>query len=89
MERFPSASTARMFLECRGDQHAWPIGKSKLTINWLCQRCNNGWMSRLESRTKPIVESILDEKLTTIDSGADDGCLEPFLFKALQPSKRF
>jgi hypothetical protein len=70
MERFPSASTARMFSERRGDQRAWSIGKPKLTIKWLCQLCNNGWMSRLESRTKPIVESILDDKLTTIDAAA-------------------
>jgi hypothetical protein len=70
MERFPSASTARMSSERRGDQRDWSIGKPKLTIKWLCQPCNNGWMSRLESKTKPIVESILDKKLTTIDAAA-------------------
>jgi hypothetical protein len=70
MERFPAASTARMFSERRGDQRNWSITKPKLLIKWLCQPCNNGWMSRLEARTKPIVTAILDETLSTIDTAA-------------------
>jgi hypothetical protein len=59
-----------MFSERRGDQRDWSITKPKLLIKWLCQPCNNGWMSRLEAKTKPIVTSILDETLSTIDTAA-------------------
>jgi hypothetical protein len=71
MKRFPSASTARMFAERRGGPLSdWPITKPKLPVKWLCASCNNGWMSRLEREVKPIIESILDEKLNAIDASA-------------------
>ncbi len=41
--------------------------KPKLVVNWLCAKCNNGWMSRIESKTKPVLVSILDDKLSVID----------------------
>jgi hypothetical protein len=69
MKRFPAASTARMFAERRGDQLGdWAIAKPKLVVKWLCGSCNNGWMSRLESKAKPIIEGILCEKINEIDT---------------------
>jgi hypothetical protein len=69
MKRFPSPSTARVFAERRGGPiSVWSITKPKLTVKWLCGSCNNGWMSRLECEAKPIIESILDERLNAIDA---------------------
>lgn len=48
----------------------WPNVQPRLAVKWLCGSCNNGWMSRLESRAKPLVEAILVDKLTTLDSKA-------------------
>jgi hypothetical protein len=71
MKRFPVASTARMFAERRGGPLSdWPITKPKLPVKWVCASCNNGWMSRLECEVKPIIESILEERLTAIDAAA-------------------
>jgi len=71
MKRFPAASSARMFAERRGGPLSdWPITKPKLPLKWLCASCNSGWMSRLEREVKPIIESILDEKVNAIDASA-------------------
>jgi len=48
----------------------WPITKPRLQVKWLCDFCNNGWMSRLENEAKPALESILDDKLKDIDPSA-------------------
>jgi hypothetical protein len=71
MKRFPVPATARMFAERGGsDLREWAITKPKLTVKWLCRPCNNGWMSNLESRAKPVIESILDDRLTSLDAAA-------------------
>ncbi|MEE8553371.1 MAG: hypothetical protein V3S72_08735 [Desulfobacterales bacterium] len=44
--------------------------KPRLTVKWLCAKCNNGWMSRIESNTKPILISILEDKLNAMDSSS-------------------
>jgi hypothetical protein len=63
--------TARMFAERGGKQLPdWPAMKARLVVKWLCAACNNGWMSQLETDTKPIVESILTDKLTVLDAAA-------------------
>jgi hypothetical protein len=71
MERFPSTGKGRMFTERRGGQLSdWAITKPKLPVKWVCKSCNSGWMSQMESKTKPIVESILDERANRIDPSA-------------------
>jgi hypothetical protein len=71
MNRFPVPKTARMFAERGGRQlPSWQLAEPRLIVRWLCRACNNGWMSDLEGETKPIVESILDEKLNAIDASA-------------------
>lgn len=69
MKRFPTSSTSRMDAE-RGGQKlgSWCMARPGLRVKWLCASCNNGWMSRLENETKPILESILDDKLKDIDA---------------------
>jgi hypothetical protein len=69
VERFPSTGRARMFTERRGGQLSdWAMNKPKLPVKWVCKLCNNGWMSRMESKTKSIMESILDDKVNEMDS---------------------
>lgn len=71
IKRFPVSSTARIDAE-RGGRNLgnWPTVKPKLQVKWLCPSCNNGWMSRLENEAKPVLVSILDDKLKDIDASA-------------------
>jgi len=71
MKRFPASNTSYMDAERGGRKlGSWPMAKPKLLVNWLCAKCNNGWMSRIESKTKPVIESILDDKLSVINSSS-------------------
>lgn len=69
MTRFPGTGTARMDADL-GGRHLgnWPTAKPRLQVRRLCHSCNNGWMSRLEGETKPLVQSILDDKLSTLEA---------------------
>lgn len=68
-KRFPSSDASRMEAERGGHKLGiWQTKTSKLLpARCVCENCNNGWMSKLEVEMKPIVESILDEKLKAID----------------------
>ena len=69
MNRFPISSTARIDAQRGGRTLGnWPAAKPKLQVKWLCASCNNGWMSKLENEAKPVLESILDDKLKDIDA---------------------
>jgi len=71
MKRFPVSDTARIDAERRGRNLGnWPTTKPRLRVKWLCRSCNNGWMSRLENEAKPVIESILDDKLKDLDASA-------------------
>lgn len=71
MNRFPISSTARIDAEIGGRTLVnWPTAKPKLQVRRLCPSCNNGWMSKLENEAKPVLESILDDKLKDIDASA-------------------
>lgn len=71
MKRFPTSRTSRMDAE-RGGQKLgnWCMTKPGIRVKWLCASCNNGWMSRLEMEAKPLLESILDDKLKEIDASS-------------------
>lgn len=53
----------------RDEKWSWPLAKSALKVKFVCARCNNGWMSRLENRVKPIICALLSEDTITLDSG--------------------
>jgi len=65
----PSSDIARTYAE-RGGRNLgdWPT--KELLVKRVCPDCNNGWMSRLENNAKPILESILDDKLGALDAPA-------------------
>lgn len=69
-KRFQS-DDARVFAERRGASlGSWRPGNTGLRVKRVCALCNNGWMSGLENDAKPLVESILDDRLTCISPGA-------------------
>ena len=46
-------------------QNSWRAGKYPLRTGNVCKNCNNGWMSDLENRVKPIIERFfLDEQVS-------------------------
>lgn len=68
VKRFPVSTNARMFMERAGvELPDWPVTRPRLALKWLCAACNNGWMSRLEAKAKPIIESLLEDTSTSID----------------------
>lgn len=71
MKRFPSSDKARTFAEI-GVRNIgnWPMAKPRLPLKRVCRTCNNGWMSRLENEAKPVIESILDDKIKAVDASA-------------------
>jgi hypothetical protein len=40
-----------------------------VTIKCVCTECNNGWMSKLEARIKPLVGSLMQDISTSLDIG--------------------
>jgi hypothetical protein len=38
----------------------------RITVRSVCKKCNNGWMSNLQNKAKPIIEGLLDETNTTL-----------------------
>lgn len=47
---------------------AWLFNEPNLKIRCVCKTCNNGWMSRLENRVKPIVLGLIENSLKLISS---------------------
>jgi hypothetical protein len=45
---------------------SWPQKQFTLTVGAVCGTCNNGWMSKLEGRLKPLFEAAFDGKVTRL-----------------------
>ena len=39
-------------------------------VRIVCERCNNGWMSKLESQAKPILRSLISDEAAVIEAAA-------------------
>jgi hypothetical protein len=39
-----------------GDRHEWERNPFREKTGFVCRRCNNGWMSRLERAARPVLE---------------------------------
>jgi hypothetical protein len=48
----------------------WRHRRPELSVRCVCSSCNNGWMSDLENRVKPLLEPMLDGKRTILDFAA-------------------
>jgi len=46
---------------------SWRTKSPAISVKRVCRACNNGWMSRLESRAKPVIESLIDDRLDVLD----------------------
>ena len=44
----------------------WRVEMPALVVRRVCETCNNGWMSRLQNRTKPIIERLWNEPNVTL-----------------------
>jgi hypothetical protein len=43
-----------------GERQEWEcVGQTPVTVKRVCANCNSGWMSELENRCKPILESLI------------------------------
>jgi hypothetical protein len=67
MRLLAGTATGIIYAE-RGDQVLKPWRADKLQVKFVCAHCNNGWMSQLENRVKPLVEALFNEKSVTLDS---------------------
>jgi len=45
----------------------WRTDRAEIRIRRVCNACNNGWMSRLEDRGKPVITRLLDQVTCTLD----------------------
>jgi hypothetical protein len=71
-KRFPLSDASRMEAELGGrDLGSWANKKPRLLpVGCVCKECNNGWMSRLESEVKPVIEGIIDNRIKAVDTSA-------------------
>ena len=71
-KRFPLSEASRMEAERGGHKlGSWQKKTPQLLpVQCVCRNCNNGWMSKLENEMKPIVDSILDEKIRTLSASS-------------------
>jgi hypothetical protein len=44
----------------------WRVNRPELVVRRVCTRCNNGWMSQLQERGKPLIERLWDEDQVTL-----------------------
>ncbi|GEM_PF-1292437 len=49
----------------------WQSKTTKLLkVRCVCQKCNNGWMSQTENAIKPVIKSILDNRMKAVDASS-------------------
>jgi hypothetical protein len=68
-KRFPLSDISFMEAELAGHKlDTWRSKTAKLLrVRCVCENCNGGWMSRLEGQVRPVIESILDDRMKTVD----------------------
>jgi len=68
-KRFPLSDISYMDAELGGRNLSnWRNKSTKLLqVGCVCEKCNNGWMSRTESKVKPVIESILDNRIKVVN----------------------
>lgn len=51
-----------------GDSQSTLTEDQEVRIKCACARCNNGWMSRLETKCKPLIGSLLEDLSLSLDA---------------------
>jgi len=60
LRKLPPARTIEVTAERRGKLlPSWRAVSPAIKVRFLCASCNNGWLSRLESQAKPVIEPFL------------------------------
>jgi hypothetical protein len=93
--QFKASQLSEAQLERRGIKHKpWRVHQPELKVRYVCQPCNNGWMSQLESQAKHFLQPLLIGEHCSLDiSGKTTVALwslkTSMVLEALdQPSKR-
>ncbi len=47
--------------------NTWRTDRPEIRIRKVCYACNNGWISRIQQRAKPIIERLWDQGTCTLD----------------------
>jgi hypothetical protein len=66
-QRFIAPGTMEMEVGPELQMKKWRVNRPHLVVKCVCGACNNGWMSRLQSRAKPIIERLWDHAEVTLD----------------------
>lgn len=68
-KQFPLSDISFMQAELGGrNLGKWRNKTPKLLqARCMCEKCNGGWMSKLEGQAKPIIKAILDNHVKTVD----------------------
>ncbi len=45
----------------------WQVDRPELVVKRVCRQCNNGWMSQLQGRGKPVIERLWNQDAVTLD----------------------
>ena len=72
----------------------YAVNQPEILIKKVCETCNNGWMSRLESRSKPVIERLWRERSCELDihdcrTLALWSCKTAMMFEASRPQDQW
>lgn len=68
IDQFKASKPCEAQLERREAKiNVWHHHQPELTVRGVCQHCNNGWMSRLESQTKSVLQPLLMGESIVLD----------------------
>lgn len=66
-ERFIASGSMEAQIGIDAPPRTWRVKRPELRIKRVCRKCNNGWMSQLEKRAKPVITRLLDHNACTLD----------------------
>ena len=65
-DQFKAPKPGKAQLERHG-VNVWHVHQPELKVRYVCQSCNNGWMSQLESQTKSFLQPLLMGEKRVLD----------------------
>jgi hypothetical protein len=65
----PNYTRTANYIHQVGDEEprTWSAPIASMTVNVVCESCNGGWMSRLETAAKPLLVPMINGRRTTLD----------------------
>jgi hypothetical protein len=68
LRRLGASGPGRMEAQRGQAPRSWLLVRAGLKVRSVCSACNNGWMSDLETRAKPVIEPLLDDTTVVLDA---------------------